>query len=241
MARQAGGEIPLGIGVNCRRVCWRLLPGEFFLEFAREFVDVGGFAEALHLEGRGFHVDAGVLAEFLQQLEHHGELLFGEHANLKIKMRAPLGLASHAILADEHENGEENALRGDEKGQDAEWERIEGFDEGDEVEIHGAPENNQNHVEQQEFRAADELDDGVAVALGGRAAIESFLFQLGNGCNIELRRVICNLIRHGIFHIGSSGSLGIDARDRDRQAIEAFEIHLGVTALVCVGASVSAG
>ena len=38
-----------------------LLLGEFFFEFGGEFVDVGGFAEALHLPGGGSHVHAGVL------------------------------------------------------------------------------------------------------------------------------------------------------------------------------------
>ena len=73
-------------------------------------MDVGGLAESLNLLGCGFHVDAGVLTELLQHLEHHGEFLLGEHADLKIKMRAQLCLASHAILAVQHEDGEEHAL-----------------------------------------------------------------------------------------------------------------------------------
>jgi len=43
-----------------------------------------------------------VLAELLQHWERHGELLLSEHTHLKVEMRAPLCLASHAILADEH-------------------------------------------------------------------------------------------------------------------------------------------
>jgi hypothetical protein len=39
-----------------------------------------------------------VLAEFLEHLEHHSELLFCEHADLKIEMRAALCLASGGFL-----------------------------------------------------------------------------------------------------------------------------------------------
>src|SRR6266436_5059726 len=88
---------------------WLLLR-EFLIQFAGQLMDVGGLAKPLNLKGRGFNVDARVLAELLQHLEHHGELLFGEHTDLKIKMRAPLCLASHAILADEHKDGQEYAL-----------------------------------------------------------------------------------------------------------------------------------
>src|SRR6266849_6579913 len=68
---------------------WLLLR-EFLIQFAGQLMDVGGLAKSLNLKGRGFNVDARVLAELLQHLEHHGELLFGEHTDLKIKMRAPL-------------------------------------------------------------------------------------------------------------------------------------------------------
>src|SRR6266478_1128373 len=125
----------------------RLLLREFLIQFAGQLMDVGGLAKSLHLKGGGFNVHARVLAELLQHLEHHGEFLFGEHADLKIKMRAPLRLASHAILADQHKDGQEYALRGDKKGQNAEWERVESFHVGNQVQIQRAPDDNQNYVE----------------------------------------------------------------------------------------------
>lgn len=74
--------------------------GEFFFEFGSQLVDVGGLAETLHLLSCGFHIDPRVLTQFLQHLQHHRELLLGKHTHLEIKVSAPLGLASHAILAD---------------------------------------------------------------------------------------------------------------------------------------------
>jgi hypothetical protein len=121
-----------------------LLIWEFVGQFTGELVDVGGLAESLDLNGRGLHVDARVLTQPLQHLENHGEFLFGEHADLQIEMRAALGLASHAILADEHENGEENTLGRNKKRQHAEGKRIEGFYTGNEVEIHRTPDSNQD-------------------------------------------------------------------------------------------------
>ena len=113
--------------VNEERAMLRLLVREFLIEFGCELVDVGGLAKSLHLKGRGLDVDARMLTQLLQHLENHREFLLGKHADLKIEMRAALGLASHAILTDEHENGEENALRGDEKRENAERERVKSF------------------------------------------------------------------------------------------------------------------
>jgi hypothetical protein len=49
---------------------------------------------------RSFHVNPRVVTELLQQLEQHGEFLLGEHADLKIEVRAPFRLTSHAVLTD---------------------------------------------------------------------------------------------------------------------------------------------
>jgi hypothetical protein len=61
-------------------------------------------------------------------------------------------------------------------------------------------------VEDEEFNASDKLYDGIAVALGAGAAIESFLFELGDGGDIELRGIFCNLVGYGFIHEGKSGS-----------------------------------
>lgn len=50
-------------------------------------------------------------------------------------------------------------------------------------------------MQKQKFGAADESYDGIALAFSVRPATQSFLFQLGDGGNIELRRIFRNLIR----------------------------------------------
>ena len=85
-------------------------------------MDIRGFAETLNLLSCGFNIDTRMLAELLQHLEHHGEFLFGEHSNLKIEMGAPLRLAGHAILTDQHEDSQEYAFRRNKKRQNAERE-----------------------------------------------------------------------------------------------------------------------
>ena len=87
-----------------------LLVREFFFQLTGQLMDVGVLAKSLNLKGGRLHVDPRVLTKLLQHLERHGELLLGEHTDLKIEMRTPLGLTSHAILADQHEDGEEDAL-----------------------------------------------------------------------------------------------------------------------------------
>ena len=88
---------------------WLLLR-EFLFQFTGQLMDVSGLAKSLNLKGCRLHVDASVMTELLEHLEHHGQLLFGEHTDLKIEMGAPLGLASHAILADQDKDGQENAF-----------------------------------------------------------------------------------------------------------------------------------
>jgi hypothetical protein len=167
-------------------------------------VDIRGFAETLNLLSSGFNIDARMLAELLQHLEHHGEFLFGEHSNLKIEMGAPLRLARHAILANQHEDGQEHAFRRYKKRQNAERERIERSHARNQVEIHGDPTRYQNYVKKKKFGAADEPYNGIALALRARAAMKSFLFEFGNGSNIKLRRIFRNLVRQRFIHGASA-------------------------------------
>jgi hypothetical protein len=169
--------------------------GQLLIEFASQFVDVRGFAESLHLLSRGFHIYTGVLTELLEHLEHHGELLLGEHSNLKIEMRAPLRLAGHAILADQHEDGQKHALRGNKQRQNSEGKGIERFYAWNQVEIRSDPSRNQYHMQKKKFRAADESYDGIALTFSARPASQGFLFQLGYGSDIKLRGIFRNLVR----------------------------------------------
>jgi hypothetical protein len=41
-----------------------------------------------------------MLAQLLQHLEHYGEFLLVEHADLQVEVRASLRFASHSVLAD---------------------------------------------------------------------------------------------------------------------------------------------
>jgi hypothetical protein len=61
-------------------------------------LDIRSFTESLNLLRGGSYVHASMLAELLQHLEHYGEFLLGEHPNLEVKMRTPLGFASHSVL-----------------------------------------------------------------------------------------------------------------------------------------------
>ena len=122
-------------------------------------------------------------------------LLLRKHTDLKIEMRAPLGLVSHAILADEDADGKEDTFRGDKKRQNAKRERIKRLHLRDQAQIHNAPDSDQDYLEHKKLYTADKFYDGIAVALGGRAAIQCFFFQLGNSRNIELRRIFRDLIR----------------------------------------------
>src|SRR5271157_1493851 len=115
-------------------------------------MDIRSFAEALHLLCCGFYVHPGVLTELLQHLEHHSQFLLSEHPNLKIEMGAPLGLARHAVLTDQHEDSQKHALRGNKKLQNAEGKGIERFHARNQVEIRDDPARNQNYMRKKKFR-----------------------------------------------------------------------------------------
>src|SRR5208282_4553704 len=72
--------------------------------------------------------------------------------------------------------------------------------------------------------AADEPYDGIALALGCAPAVQSFLFQLGDGGDIKLRRVLRNLVRE-CFVLGASVH-------RDRQSYAGSESNGNLRALL---------
>jgi len=140
-----------------------------------------------------------VLAEFLQHLKDCCQFLFREHADLKIQMRATLGLAGHSTLADEHENCQKYAFGGDDEGQDAERKWIKCFDSWDHVEIYQAPTEDEKQLSQQESCIADKLCNRVASSLRGSTAIKGLMLQLGDGIDVELRRIRSNSAWYRIF------------------------------------------
>jgi hypothetical protein len=73
-------------------------------------VDISGISKTLKLLLRRGYIYTHVLTYFLLHLQHGRKLLFREHADLKIQMGAPFGLARHAILANQDKNSEHNAF-----------------------------------------------------------------------------------------------------------------------------------
>jgi hypothetical protein len=96
-----------------------------------------------------------VLAEFLQHLKDCGEFLFRKHADLKPQMRAPVRLASHSTLADQHEDSQKHAFGRNNQRQDAEWKWIKCRNSRDHAKIYQHPTGNQDQLRQQKCRIAD--------------------------------------------------------------------------------------
>jgi hypothetical protein len=63
-----------------------LMRRQLLLQLARQLLNVGGLAESLHLLGIRLRFHAGVLAKLLQHLQRCSQLLFGQHAHLKIEV-----------------------------------------------------------------------------------------------------------------------------------------------------------
>lgn len=82
----------------------------------------------------------------MQHLKNRGEFLLGEHAQLKVEVRAFFGLTHHPVLTNQYENTQADALRGHHKCQDAEGKRIKRSQTGNQFEIHGSPDSNQNNL-----------------------------------------------------------------------------------------------
>ena len=106
---------------------------------ACQLTHIRGVAESLLFVFCGFDFDAEALAYFVLHLEHSRELLFREHANLEVEVRAFFCLTCHAILTDENKDGEHNTFRGDDQSQNSKGKWIEGFHAGNQAEIDHAP------------------------------------------------------------------------------------------------------
>src|ERR1035441_243866 len=142
-----------------------------------------------------------MLAECLQHLKDGGQFLLRKHADLKIQMRAPFGLAGHSTLTDQHEDRQKHAFGRDDEGQDAKRKRIKYFKSWDHTEIYQAPNGDQNQLHQQESHIADKFGNDVADSLGGSPAIKGLMLQLGDGINVVLRRIRSSAARKWIFEI----------------------------------------
>ena len=111
-----------------------------------------------------------MLAELLKHLKDGGEFLFREHADLEIQVGTALGLAGHAVLADEDEDCKEDAFGGYDQREYAKGKGIEGLQSWNQVQVDQAPEGDQKQLCQQETHAADEFRDLIADSLGEGAA-----------------------------------------------------------------------
>jgi hypothetical protein len=59
--------------------------------------------------------------QFLKHLQHCREFLFSKHADLKIEMRPPFSLTTHAVLTDEYNDRQEVDFGGNDACQNTEW------------------------------------------------------------------------------------------------------------------------
>ena len=96
-------------------------------------------------------------------LQQRGQFLLGQHSNLKIEVGASVCLPGHAVLADEHKDGQQHAFRRDHQSQYSERKRIERFHAGNQVQVDGAPGQDQQDLQQQKGNAADKFGDGIGI------------------------------------------------------------------------------
>ena len=123
-----------------------LFPWKFVFELTGQLVYVRCFAKRLNFLLGRVDVYAHVFAKLLQHLKDCCQFLFRKHANLKIQMRAPFGLAGHSTLTDEHEGSQKDAFQRNHQGQDAERKWIKYFEARDHVEICQAPAADENEM-----------------------------------------------------------------------------------------------
>src|ERR1039457_292094 len=149
VARSALENRP-GVNSTVRRGGRRLFLRQFVFKFTCELGYVGSFAKGLDFLLGGIHIHARMLAEFLQHLQYGRQFLLGKHADLKVEMGAPFGLAGHSILTDEHEDCQEHAFGRNDDGQDAKGKRIKCLEPPDRMEIEQAPDGDQPQLSQDE-------------------------------------------------------------------------------------------
>src|ERR1700722_8220518 len=121
-------------------------------------------------------------------------------------MRAPLRLAGHSTLADEHEDRQKYAFGRDHERQKTEWEWIEWLESGDYVEIYQDPSEDQEQLRKEECHMAYQFRNGVAHSLCRSPAIKSVVLQLRDRVNVALRRIRGSSAWQRVFHGSAPGT-----------------------------------
>ncbi len=104
------------------------------------------------------------LGDELDQARH---LPLGDHVDLQVDARAPVGSGGLAVLRDEHECRQEDGFEGDDHGQQAKGERVEAAP-GSTGHIQRDPQRKPRDVQDDEGHAAAERRDAVGNAFAAR-------------------------------------------------------------------------
>ena len=124
-----------------------------------------------------------VLPERLEHLQHSCILLLRKEINLQIKVIALIRLDIAAILTHENKQREENRFQRDDRGQELEWERVEGR-----LAMTGhvdpEPKGEPDHVKDDEPHFSRVRCDGISNTGRKGSLRKGVVFQFGNSLDI---------------------------------------------------------
>lgn len=102
-----------------------------------------------------------MVGDAAQHAEHHRYFLLREQVHLQIEVIALVALDAHAVLGNQHENGEDDPFHGDEHGEQTKRVRIEATG-GGACGIPPAPSGQRQRLADRKRDRADDAGDGKA-------------------------------------------------------------------------------
>src|SRR5580698_2412725 len=130
-----------------------------------------------------------MLTKFLQQLKDGCQFLFRKHADLKVQMGAPFGLAGHSTLTNQHEGHQKHAFGRDDERENTEWKWIKCIKSWDRVNVNQAPSGDQKQLGDQKPHITNHFCNYITDSLSGSPTTKSVMFQLRDCVNVVLRRI----------------------------------------------------
>src|SRR5688572_26885572 len=167
----------------------RFVLRQFALDRLHQLVDVRLFRELLRsLQLWILRFDSQVIADAAEQLEDGCHFLFREQIDLQVQVIAVIALPAHAVLRDQHERGDQDALHRDDERQQAKRVWIE-----PEVRrrqrVPTGPTDERDDVGRNEAEAAGKSGDAVAQPISPGLVVQRLPLEVDDRANVFRGRI----------------------------------------------------
>ena len=156
-----------------------------FISQVRYFRILGQLAKFLV---PGQLIQMQLLTDRAEHLHVFGDFLLREHAELQVQVRPLFGAMHLEFLVHQYERREKYEFDSEDQGEELKRIRIEWWNSNDLLGVHDDPSGEEEKLDKDEAKAAEEPGDDTAHALSRRLLDEYLLFELRDGRYIPFGR-----------------------------------------------------